>query len=103
MAWVAYLPVPGLGLVPAWAAPADPLARFHARQGGLLVALLYALLLAVGLAAQAMPDAQDALALAAAAILLPGLAGCAWGIAGALRGRRVRVRPAWDLCAAIWR
>jgi hypothetical protein len=102
VAWVAYLPIPGLGLVPAWAAPHDPLARYHARQGGLLVALLYVLLLAVGFMAQTAPAAKDALAIVAAPILLLGLAGSAWGILGALRARYVRIRPVWDLCAAIW-
>lgn len=102
MAWVAYVPVPGLALVPAWAAPHDPLARFHARQGGLLVGALYLALLGIGLLAQALPAATDALALAAAPVLLLGLAGIAWGMAGALRSRYARVRPVWDLCAALW-
>jgi hypothetical protein len=102
VAWVAYLPLPGLGLVPAWTAPHDPLARYHARQGGLLVALLYAVLLALGLAGQAMPAAADALAATAAPFLLLGLAGIAWGMAGALRSRYARVRPVWDLCALLW-
>ncbi|MCA1820137.1 MAG: hypothetical protein LC620_08855, partial [Halobacteriales archaeon] len=76
--------------------------RYHARQGGLLVALLYALLLAVGLAGQAAPAAADALAVVAAPFLLLGLAGAAWGMAGALRSRYARVRPVWDLCALLW-
>ncbi|HUR62590.1 MAG TPA: hypothetical protein VM286_09540 [Candidatus Thermoplasmatota archaeon] len=103
VAWVAYVPLPGLGLVPAWAAPHDPLARYHARQGGLLIALLYVLLLLLGMLSQAAPGAKDVLALMAAPVLLLGLAGIAWGIAGSLRSRYVRVRPVWDLCAAIWR
>ncbi|HEX2065759.1 MAG TPA: hypothetical protein VHI93_03005 [Candidatus Thermoplasmatota archaeon] len=103
VAWVAYLPVPGLGLVPALAAPRDPLARYHARQGGLLVLLLYVLLLGVGLASRAAPQAQHSLALAAAGVLLLGLVGMAWGLVGAARGRYVRVRPVWDLCAVLWR
>lgn len=103
VAWVAYLPLPGLGLVPAWSAPHDPLARYHARQGGLLVGLLYAALLLLGILAQAAPGTKDVLALLAAPVLLFGIAGMGWGIAGALRSRYVRVRPVWDLCAAIWR
>jgi hypothetical protein len=102
VAWVAYVPVPGLGLVPALAAPHDPLARFHARQGGLLVALLYLLLLGVGFLGQALPDAQAPVAALAAAILLLGVAGIAWGLFGALRSRYLRVRPVWDLCSALW-
>jgi hypothetical protein len=102
VAWVAYLPLPGLDLVPAWAAPHDPLARYHARQGGVLVGLLYVLLLAIGFLGQAMPDASPIIAIVAAPVLLLGLAGIAWGIFGALRARYVRVRPAWDICAAIW-
>jgi hypothetical protein len=102
VAWAAYLPLPGLGLVPALAAPHDPLARYHARQGGLLVGLLYVLLLAIGLLGQAMPDAEPMLAIAAAPVLLLSLLGIAWGILGALRARYVRVRPVWDLCAALW-
>jgi hypothetical protein len=103
VAWVAYLPLPGLGLVPAWAAPHDPLARYHARQGGVLVGLLYALLLGIGLLGQAFPGASPAIAIVAAPVLLLGLAGILWGLAGALRARYVRVRPAWDLCALLWR
>lgn len=102
VAWLAYVPLPGFGLVPAWAAPRDPLARFHARQGGLLVVLLYAFLLGVGLLGKAAPSAQPILALAAAPVLLLAVAGMAWGAAGALRARRVRVRPVWDLCALLW-
>jgi hypothetical protein len=103
VAWVAYVPLPGLGLVPAWAAPHDPLARYHARQGGLLVVLLYALLLGVGFLGQALPDdAKPFVALLAATVLLLGLAGIAWGAMGALRARYVRVRPVWDLCSVIW-
>lgn len=102
VAWVAYVPVPGLALVPAYAARGDRLARYHARQGGLLVLLLYGVLLALGLAGQAAPGAQDALAAAAAPFLILGVAGLAWGMLGALRGRFTRVRPAWDLCALLW-
>ncbi|HUR63108.1 MAG TPA: hypothetical protein VM241_01365 [Candidatus Thermoplasmatota archaeon] len=103
VAWVAYLPIPGLGWVPALAAPHDPLARYHARQGGLLVGLLYVFLLAIGLLGLALPAAEKPLALLAAPVLLLGAAGMAWGILGALRARYVRVRPVWDLCAAIWK
>jgi hypothetical protein len=98
-----YLPVPGLFLVPWLAAPYDPLARFHARQGGLLVGLLLAKLLALGLLGQALgPGGRDIVAAVAAVVLVLALAGMAWGLVGALRGRFTRVRPIWDLCALLW-
>jgi len=103
LAAVPYLPLPGLGLV-AWAAPQDPLTRYHARQGGLLVALLYVALLLVGLLAGALPTTLSPMvaSLLGAPVLLLGILGILWGAWGAMQGRFVRVRPVWDLCSKIW-
>jgi hypothetical protein len=99
VAWLSYLPVPGLALVAAFAAREDRLARFHAWQGGLLVASLYhdtALLGFVGRLLEATWW-RTLWGLLAGFLLLAGLVGIGVGIAGSLRGRHDRVRPVWDL------
>ena len=105
VAWVGYVPVPGLFLVPALARPGDRLSRYHAWQSGLLVGLLYAAMTLVGLLAMA----SDAKAYRATVgfvgglLLLAGLVQLGWGGAGAAMGRFPRLRPAWDLARVLRR
>ena len=104
MAWVAYLPFPGLFALAVLAYPRDRLVRYHAWQGGTLVVLLYAWLTLWGLAAAPAPaGAQEAMGVAAGAGLLLAAFGLAWGGVSAARGRYPRIRPVWDLLAAIGR
>ncbi len=101
--WLSYIPVPGLQAVAVYLAPEDPLTRYHAWQGGTLVALLYAFLVLVGLLARAS-DAAAFLAtmgLFSGFGLLAGVAGLVYGAVSAARGRYGRVRPIWDLIAAL--
>lgn len=100
--WLSYVPVPGLQVVAVWLAPDDPLTRYHAWQGGVLVAMLYAFLVVVGLLARASdaPAYLATMGLASGFGLLAGLAGLVYGAVSAARGRYGRVRPAWDLLAA---
>lgn len=105
LAWLAYVPVPGLFLIPAWLAPDDRFTRYHARQGGWLVGLLWLGLVVWGLMARAS-DAdgyQAFIGLVTMLWLLGGLAGATAGIVGTVQGRYLRVRPVWDLLAALGR
>ncbi len=105
VAWLGYVPVPGLFLVPAVARPGDRLARYHAWQSGLLVGLLYGGLTLVGLLAMAS-DAKayrSAVGLLGGLLLLAGAVQLAWGGAGAAMGRYPRLRPAWDVARLLRR
>lgn len=97
VAWVAYVPLPGSFLVPLLAAPQDRLARYHARQGGLLVGGAYLLLLVVGLIDVAAP--ANWLQWIAGIVSGMTLLGIVAGGLGAARGRFTRVRGVWDLLA----
>lgn len=97
--WLSYVPLPGLHLVATWLAPADPLTRFHARQGAWIVVPLWIWLLIIGLLTP-LSDAAGWLAtmgllsgLPLAAALVAGLV----GVVGAAMGRYTRIRPVWDL------
>ena len=101
--WLAYIPVPGLSLLATWSAPDDPLTRYHARQGGLLVVLLWSWLLLVGFAT-GFSDAPAYLAtmgLVAGVPMAAGLIGIVWGIVAAARGRYARIRPVWDILVLV--
>ncbi|HLF16535.1 MAG TPA: hypothetical protein VI796_03785 [Candidatus Thermoplasmatota archaeon] len=105
VAWVAYLPLPGLALIPRLAAPGSRLARYHAWQGGVLVGLVYAIVVPLGIVASA-GGGRLLLAVVgalAAITLAAGLAATVVGIASASRGRFVRIRPVWDLLALLGR
>jgi hypothetical protein len=105
VAWLGYLPVPGLALVPALARPEDRLARYHAWQSGLLVGLLYLAMTLVGLLAMAS-DAkayQATVGFVSGLLLLAAVAQLAWGGVGAARGTYPRLRPAWDLARLLRR
>lgn len=85
-----------------WIAPDDPLTRYHARQGGLLVLGLYAWLLLVGFLT-AFSDAPAYLAtmgLLAGMPMAAAVIGMVWGITSAAMGRYARIRPVWDAVAA---
>lgn len=100
VAWVPYLPIPGLGILAARLRPADRLVRYHARQGGGLVLVLYVLVTAVGLAAKAWPALPAGATAAMGAVLLAyGIAALLSGGVAAARGRYLRVRPVWDALA----
>ena len=101
VAWFAYVPIPGLWLVPLWGARGDRFARFHAIQGGLLVASLYLLLLLCGFYSYARgPGAMDA-SILSALVFLSFLGYLVVGLVAAGRGRYLRLRPAWD-AATRW-
>lgn len=105
LAWLGYLPVPGLALVPALARPEDRLSRYHAWQSGLLVGLLYVGLTLVGLLAMAS-DAKayrSTVGFVGGLLLLAGLVQLGWGGAGAAMGKFPRLRPAWDLARLLRR
>lgn len=101
--WLSYVPVPGLPFVAVLAAPDDPLTRFHAWQGGVLVGLAYVLLIVLGLLARLSqaPAFLATMGLLSGLALLGAVAAMGWGIVGAARRRYVRVRPVWDLLAAM--
>ena len=99
--WLSYVPVPGLHLGATWLDPADPLTRYHARQGACLVIPLWLWLLFVGL----LTPISDAAPWLATMGLLSGipmtfvLVAAIIGIAGAAMGRYTRIRPVWDVLA----
>lgn len=103
VSWLSYVPVPGTAFLAVWAAPEDPLTRFHAWQGGTLVAAAYAVVIGLGFLVR-VSDAtvyqaiMGAVTLAAVIAILTGIG---LGIVGAVRGQYVRVRPVWDLVSAL--
>lgn len=105
VAWLSYLPVPGLALLPVWLHPQDRLARYHAWQGGLLVGGFFVLMLAFGLLTL-LSDAKgyrQAVGLLSGTVLLVGVVQMVWGAVSSAMGRYPRLRPAWDLAAALRR
>lgn len=97
--WLGYVPVPGLHLVATWAAPEDPLTRFHAQQAAWIVIPLWIWLLVIGLVTP-ISDAAGWLAtmgLLAGIPMTAGMLGLIVGLIGAGMGRYTRIRPVWDL------
>jgi hypothetical protein len=105
IAWLSYLPIPGLAFVPVLAHPGDRLARYHAWQGGLLVGGLWALMTVFALLILAI-DAKpfrDGAGFVFGVLLIAGLVQMVWGAVSSAMGRYPRLRPAWDLAAALRR
>lgn len=102
-AWLSYVPLPGLALVPIALHPGDRLARFHAWQGSLAVLGLVVWLMFIGLLAR-LSDAfayRTTLGFVSGLGLLAGLVQLGWGIAAAALGRFQRLRPWWDLAVLV--
>ncbi|HUR25197.1 MAG TPA: hypothetical protein VM327_04180 [Candidatus Thermoplasmatota archaeon] len=105
VAWLSYLPLPGLALVPVLMHPGDRLARYHAWQGGVLVGGLWILMTVFALLILAI-DARPFRAGAgflAGLLLVGSLVQMVWGAVSSALGRYARLRPAWDLAAALRR
>ncbi|MEK6976158.1 MAG: hypothetical protein AABY18_07435 [Candidatus Thermoplasmatota archaeon] len=103
VAWLSYVPLPGLALAAVAARPRDRLVRFHAWQGTLAILGLLVFLFLTGLAAR-LSEARAyrlSLGLLSGLGLLAGFVQLGWGIAGAATGRYVRLRPWWDLAAML--
>lgn len=103
VAWLSYLPVPGLAYVAVRLAPSDRLVRFHAWQGGILVGAAYVALFVAGLllSLPGMASGAQAMGYVLGPFVLAVLVGCVVGAIGAVRGRYTRVRPAWDLAVRL--
>lgn len=105
VAWVPYIPLPGLGWLAVALAPMSRLVRYHAWQGTLTTLGLLLFLLVMGLVARISDAAgyRTFMGAIAGIGLLVGLGQCGWGAAGAALGRFSRVRPWWDLAAILRR
>lgn len=101
LGWIAYLPIPGLFLVPWLAQPRDRNARFHAWQGGLLVGLLWVVLILLGLLGRASDASGFQLFIGAVTliVLIAYFIGALVGALAAGRDRFVRIRPVYDILA----
>jgi hypothetical protein len=105
VAWLSYVPIPGLAFVPVLLHPADRLARYHAWQGGLLVGSLWIAMTLFALLILAI-DAEGFRAVAGflfGLLLIAGFAQLLWGAVRAAMGHYPRLRPVWDLAAALRR
>jgi hypothetical protein len=102
-AWISYVPLPGLALVPLALHPGDRLTRYHARQGTCLAVAFLAVMLVVGLLTL-LSEAKAfraTVSFLSGLVLLAGAIQMIWGGVGAAFGRYPRLRPAWDLAAAM--
>lgn len=105
VAWLSYVPLPGLALVAVRLHPEDRLTRFHAWQGTVLVVGLLAAMLVVGLLTL-VSEAKGYRAVVgglSGILLVAGVVQLVWGAVSAGLGRFVRLRPAWDVAAALRR
>ncbi len=104
VAWLAYVPLPGLFLIPLLGHRGDRLARFHGIQGGIVTVAFLLLLMLSGFYSYARSgttaSAPDA-AILALVVMLGGLGYLVAGAVAAGRGRFLRLRPAWDV-ARVW-
>ncbi len=101
LAWLAYVPVPGIQLVPVLVRPDDPHVRFHAWQGFLTVLAGWMTIVALGLlAALGGIMALIAGTLAAWALVLL-VAVLVWAAMGAAAGRYPRIPGAFQVASAI--
>jgi uncharacterized membrane protein len=105
VAWIGYVPIPGLALVAVMLRPEDRLVRFHAWQATVLVVGTYVVLLLIGFLTM-VSDAKaytTAIGILSGAILLGALALLGAGFATSAMGRFSRLRPAWDIAALLRR
>lgn len=105
VAWVGYVPVPGLFLVPLLAAGGDRFARYHAWQSGVLVLGTYVLLMVVGLLGL-LSDAKayrTLVGFVAGVVLIGAFVQMVLGMVGTGMRRYPRLRPAWDVVALLRR
>lgn len=103
VAWLAYLPLPGLAVVPALVHGDDRLARFHAWQGGVLVVIVWILLAILG-ALLKVSDAsgyQGFIGFLALVVLIAYIVAASIGIVAVVREQFVRVRPVYDVLALV--
>jgi hypothetical protein len=105
LAWIAYLPVPGLALVPALARPLDRFHRYHARQGGWAVVAWWLGLLLWGVLAMASEASVYRVIIGSftMAWLVAGVAMVAFGVVWSVTGRYGRLRPVWDVLSLLRR
>ncbi len=105
LGWIAYLPLPGLALVPALVERYSRNARFHAWQGGALVVLLWVVLILLGLLARISGgEAMEAIiGTVTLLVMIAYLVGAITGAIAAGRDRYIRVRPVYELVALIKR
>lgn len=105
VAWLSYLPLPGIAFVPVLLHPRDRLCRYHAWQGTTLVLGLLAAMFLIGLMTL-LSDAEGyrrAVGFVAGILLVAGVVQLVWGAIAAALGRFPRLRPAWDVAASIRR
>ncbi len=105
VAWIGYIPVPGLSFVPVLLRPDDRLTRYHAWQSGMLVIGLWFLLGLTGffLRVSEAEAFRSIVGVIISLVLLVGLVQLGWGAVQAARGAYPRLRPAWDLAAMVRR
>ncbi len=105
LAWLAYIPVPGLALVPAWVDGQDRLTRFHAWQGGALVLLFWVGLILIGFLGRASDAGgfQTFVGTLSLGWIVAALVGMVWGIVASARGEYQRIRPVYDVLALFGR
>ena len=105
VAWLSYVPVPGLALVPVLLRPEDRLTRYHAWQGGILVGGLWVAMTLFGFLVLAVDDEgfRGVAGFLFAVLLFTGLGQLLWGGVRSAMGQYPRLRPAWDLAALLRR
>jgi hypothetical protein len=105
VAWLSYLPIPGLAFVPVLLHPGDRLTRYHAWQGGLLVGGLWLgmILFALLILAIDAKGFRDFAGFLFGLVLIAAFVQMVWGGVASAMGRYPRLRPAWDLAAALRR
>jgi hypothetical protein len=105
VAWLAYVPIPGLALIQVRLHPQDRLARYHAWQGTTLVVGSYLTLVLTGMLGL-LSDAKayrQTVGLLAGLVLVGALAQLLWGAFHAALGRYPRLQPAWAVVALLRR
>lgn len=105
IAWLSYVPLPGLALAAVLLRPGDRLVRYHAWQASLALLGGLLFLFAMGLLARLSGAGgyRAALGLLSGLGLVTLLVQLAWGAAAAARGRFARLRPWWDVAALLKR